>query len=718
MINVSNATKEAWMSDREKNHLVITFPNLNLTYDNESIEPKSLTWTEALSNADSMEFVGCIASSFGASIYDIPENVKGEYITVTFQAGNTDIIPIFKGYVESVEIESNSLFKKIKAYDALYTAGQVDVASWYARLALPMTLGDIRRSLMAYVGLTEVADTVLPNDDVMIYRTLENPDTIKGLTVIKSICQLNGACGIINRDGEFEYRYVKETMETVHQLAYHESLRYEEYYCNPIQRVQIREMEEDAGVVTSSHGNKYIVQANMFAYELASDVLYQIANNILEKIEGFTYHPMRSVQNGLPFFEVGDTLECTVSSEGYGVDTFLILSRSISGVQFCRDTYESRGTQDQSEYITDVQAQVEVLRRTTKEIRNLSTKIVDYILPTNIEESDIGSGSNSNVIEFEFNCSSEDEKSSFYASVNFDIETDVDLQTETYGDCTLTVTFIKDGTNVEVQTHTFGDGSYMLMLNYLLSNMYKGLHSFVVKFSLAGGSMSSLQVISAYLLAASSVEDNTGGDYDEYDITNDYNGEFAEDVLPDGLDNYDISEEAHESGTAEGLIKYALATTPHGESAGVQSLQEYFNTKYMLCVGQYYSEPFYRTNGYYRKDGIKGDETRPLGKTGFTSCVFFIPIKRMTGYHFFKFKGKTIKDVGPNQGGQNFNTVSAGVGYVDTNGVMHTVASPSQVSVADWTEYSVGISTLPYVDYIILQGSDGSPAYKDLYFVR
>lgn len=547
MINVSSATKAAWMSDRKVNHLVVSFPDLNLTYENDSIEPDSLSWTEALCNADSMEFVGCIASSFGASIYNIPDNVKGQYIEVTFQAGNTDIIPIFKGYVDSVEIEADSLFKKIKAYDALYNAGQIDVASWYARLPLPMTLGDIRASLMAYVGLTEVEDTELPNDDVMIYRTLENPDTIKGLTVIKSICQLNGSCGIINREGLFEYRYVKESMESSYQLLYHESLKYEEYYCNSIQRVQIRDTEDDAGVNTSNYGNKYIVQGNMFAYELATDVLYSMANNILEKINGFTYHPMRSIQNGLPFFEVGDTLECVVDPVGYGVDTFLILSRTLTGVQFCRDTFEARGTQNQSEYITDIQAEVDVLKRTTTEIRNLSTKIVDYILPTDIEESDIASGSNSNVINFEFYNSAENETTSFYASVNFDIETDANLQTETYGDCTLTVTYIKDGTNVEVQTHTFGDGSYMLMLNYLLQNLSKGNHTFVIKFALSGGSLSSLQVISAYLLAASVVEE---GNFDEeYDV--DTNPEFEEYMMEEdqGVVGEDIIVDVPTGGT-------------------------------------------------------------------------------------------------------------------------------------------------------------------------
>lgn len=542
MINVNNNTKQAWLSDRKVNTVEIAFPNLSLTFGIDDIDKDNFSLKESLCNADSMEFVGCIASSLKVAIYNISDNVKGEEITVSIKAGNTETIPLFKGYVDSVEIDADSRFKTIIAYDALYNAGQVDVAQWYARLALPMTLGNIRASLMSYVGLTEVEGTELPNDDVMIYRTLENPDTIQALTVIKSICQLNGACGIINRDGEFEYRYIQTSMQTVYSLPFFEKLKYEEYYCNAIQRVQIRDTEEDAGVNTSNYGNKYIVQANMFAFELATDVLYNMANNILSKINGFTYHPMRSIQNGLPFVEVGDTIEYEVSSAGYGVDTFLILSRTLTGIQFCRDTFESRGTQNQSEYISDIQAEVEVLKRTTTEIRNLSTKIVDYILPTNIEESDIASGSNSNVIEFEFYNSAENETTSLYASVNFDIETDANLLTETYGDCTLTVTYIKDGTNVEVQTHTFGDGSYMLMLNYLLQSLSKGNHTFKIKFALSGGSLSSLQVISAYILAASVVEE---GNFDEdYDIDTD--SEFA-DYMIDG--DQDLVDEYIDVGT-------------------------------------------------------------------------------------------------------------------------------------------------------------------------
>ena len=62
--------------------------------------------------------------------------------------------------------------------------------------------------------------------------------------------------------------------------------------------------------------------------------------------------------------------------------------------------------------------------------------------------------------------------------------------------------------------------------------------------------------------------------------------------------------------------------------------------------------------------------------------------------------------------------VAAGVAYVDGNGTMQLVTSPEQANVDEWTEFSVGISTIPYVDYIVLYGASGKPAYKGLRFVR
>ena len=360
-----------------------------------------------------------------------------------------------------------------------------------------------------------------------------------------------------------------------------------------------------------------------------------------------------------------------------------------------------------------------LLEQLQEQILTLSAQAVEYILPESIDVSTISDGSTHSILTFEFESKQEDEKVSFYAQMTYDIETAVDAVNEIYTDCNITVTYKVDGQTLGISHQTYGDGDKILTLNYLLSNFPIGNHSFVVQITVDGGALGTenFQMISAYLLAAAAVAD---GYADEYDITDESwsgDGEFYPDVLPEGLDNEDLSEEAHESGEAEGLIKYALGAAGSDESGNVQSLSEFFNTKYMLCVGQHYFEPFYRVNGYYRKDGTHGMEDGTGGKIGRTSGTFYIPIKRITGYHFFKFKAKIIKNNGLNHG-VDFNNLSAGVAYVDSGGIMRSVASPLTTNVTEWTEFSVGISTIPYVDYIVFKGSDGSPAYKDMYFVR
>lgn len=361
-----------------------------------------------------------------------------------------------------------------------------------------------------------------------------------------------------------------------------------------------------------------------------------------------------------------------------------------------------------------------ILQQLQEQILTLSAQAVEYILPESIDITTISDGSTHSVLTFEFESKQEDEKVSFYSQMTFDIETAVNAVNETYTDCNITVTYKVDGTTLGISHQAYGDGDKILTLNYLLSGFSIGNHSFVVQITVDGGTLGAenFQMISAYLLAAASVAE---GYAEEYDITDDSwsgDGEFYPDILPEGLTNDDMTEEAYESGVEDGLIKYALSSAPHVQAPDVNVLSEFFLTKYMLCNGSYYAEPFYRTNGYYRKDGEKGESPSTTGKpVGQTDLRFYIPIKRITGYHFLKFKGKTIQNNGLN-GATDYNDVSCGVAYVDSNGVMQTVFRNLEKSIAEWTEYSVGISTLPYVDYIVLLGADGSPAYKDFKFTR
>lgn len=376
------------MSDVSHKTLRVVFPDLKKEYTNDSIDSESLTLTESISSKDYVEFVGCIASSLQINIYNIQDNIKGKKIEVYIRADDTDEIPIFKGIVDSVVIDSKQLFKKISAYDVLYSKGNKDVEQWYNRLfpntTVIRTIKEIRDSICEYLGI-EQEEQELANDDVQITKQFE-PKTLKAITVLKSICQFNGCCGIINRYGLFEYRYISKVEEGLfpsfalfpsdaaypqkyniaNEFAFYETLNHEEYHVKPMQRVQIR-LDENSGGVTvgGSTGNKYIIQANMFAYGLPTSVQAQVAENILEKLKEVWFAPFDSKNYGIPFVECGDAIKYVLENSrtgAYATNSFIVLTRTLSGVQLLKDKYTAYGDEEQSEFITDIQAQLDALK--------------------------------------------------------------------------------------------------------------------------------------------------------------------------------------------------------------------------------------------------------------------------------------------------------------------------------------------------------------------
>lgn len=416
MISVSNATKKAFMSDVSHKTLRVVFPDLKKEYTNDSIEAESLKITESISSRDYVEFVGCIASSLQINIYGISDNVKSKRIQVFIQADNTTEIPIFNGIVESVVIDSKNFFKKITAYDVLYSKGNTDVERWYNRLfpntETNKTIKEIRDSLCSYLGIEQV-EQVLANDNVVISKRF-NPSSLKAITVLKSICQFNGCCGIINRYGKFEYRYISKVDEGLYpslalfpsnttipkpynvanNFVFYESLKHEEYHVKPMERVQIRDDDTLAGItVGATTGNKYIIQSNMFAYKLSESVLRTAATNILNKLKDVWFAPFDSKNNGIPFVECGDAVKYVLANNrtgAYATNSFIVLTRTLTGVQLLKDSYNAKGDEEQKEFITDIQAQLDALKMTEKKSDGITKEEVEEMLedyPT-IEQSE------------------------------------------------------------------------------------------------------------------------------------------------------------------------------------------------------------------------------------------------------------------------------------------------------------------------------------------
>lgn len=400
-MEVSESVKQAYQGTGVTKYITLSFPELNISMmtGDGRIYSESLHLSEALVNSDSIEFVGCIASKFKIQVNNLKEDVKGKKVAVKIHTEGTEDEPVtlFNGIVDSAVKQSNKRVKEITAYDELYTRGNTEVAAWYKSLIFPITLKDLRDSLFGYIGLEQV-ETSLPNDDVSIKKQYD-PNSLQALSVIKAICQINGVFGIVNREGKFAYRTLGDIEDGLYpgfypgpdafpgvslgtlglnnidptDFSFYRSVSYEEFKVKPVDKITIRQSENDGGVTYGSGRNNYIIQGNMFAYGLSKDMLLQIAENIYPNVQGFSYIPFQSENNGLPYLECGVDaasymmIDFDATEESgeiiYNRQNFYILNRELSGIQAIKDSYSAKGEEYQSEFITDLQTQIDTIKK-------------------------------------------------------------------------------------------------------------------------------------------------------------------------------------------------------------------------------------------------------------------------------------------------------------------------------------------------------------------
>ncbi len=384
-MQVSESVKNAYQNNSITRHLTLCFPDLGMEIGTDRIYFESMQLSESVMESDSIEFVGCISSKFSVQVYGITDDIKGRRITAKVHTDGTEDEPIilFNGIVDSAVMESNRGYKKITAYDALYSAGSVNCAEWYNALPFPVTIKGMRDSLFKYLEI-EQEECELPNDGIEITQ-MYDPATLNALDLVKSICQINGAFGIINRNGKFEYRFVPgpgELEENSEEINFYKSVEYEEYRVKPVDKLTIRQGSDDAGVSFGEGMNNYIIQANLLAYGLDDTTLKTMAENIYNKVCSFSYCPFESDNNGLPFAEVGSG---GVSYEIMDMDTqeyvkksFFVLRRELKGLQNMRDSYSAEGEEYQSEFVTDINAQIASLEMSQNELSALKLVVYTY----------------------------------------------------------------------------------------------------------------------------------------------------------------------------------------------------------------------------------------------------------------------------------------------------------------------------------------------------
>ena len=395
MINYQYANLFA--EDSTSKQVTIEYEDTLIT--NDDLFNQEITLEESLCSSKELRFGACEASILKFKVANIVAPMSSKWINVKMVLNNHADAPFTIGRYKVAKdtVTADRRWRNITAYDALYDIIKMDVSAWYNTVfpsndAL-ITMEMFRNSFMFLFGLDQVLPAEgLVNDTMLIAKTI-SPEELSGGTVIRSICELNGCFGHIGRDGKFHYitlerniqgLYPRKNLYPSKQLfpktpktfvsgakKSYISDQYEDYLVKTIDKLQIRQEENDIGIIINEAGtNAYIIEDNFLVYGKSSEELEQIAGNIFKVITKLVYRPFSAEVKGNPCFEVGDPVR--ISTQNKLVESY-VLERTLTGIQALRDSFAAKGQEYQSKDVNSTHRAIIQLKGKT----NIITRTVE-----------------------------------------------------------------------------------------------------------------------------------------------------------------------------------------------------------------------------------------------------------------------------------------------------------------------------------------------------
>jgi hypothetical protein len=399
MIN-SNLKEKYWDSSTDK-QMVISVVGTNQKIDNSMLEIGTFALEESLCSESELKFGACEANCVKFTARNTAGNIIGKTISIeeTIDGDSKNPMPYGVFKVASDVPTADRTKRQITAYDAMYDIINTDVKAWYAGLSFPMTLKQFRDSFFAHLGIAQV-ETILVNDSMTVNKTIVATQTddssavteesaISGKTVVTAICEINGCFGNINRQGKFEYVFLKAITSALYpaedlfpadnlfpsdantesMTGHYIAFDYEDFQSKAITQLEIKTSEDNAGAIAGTAGNNYSITGNFLVSDKTGAELEQIANNLLPIMKQAVYTPIKSCTCvGNPCLTLGEPIRFNTTREI--VETYL-LQRTLTGVQSKRDSISAQGTQTHSAKVNSIRDTIEsVERRTGKLERN------------------------------------------------------------------------------------------------------------------------------------------------------------------------------------------------------------------------------------------------------------------------------------------------------------------------------------------------------------
>ena len=384
MLNVAQDLKLSFLSAAQKN-LVLSFDD-GTKIDNDDIAMESMSLEQTLCDRDELKFGKVSSACFKTKIKASTKSFKNLWFNASLTCLGHEIkLGRFKVYSDNMT--SDKLYRDIVAYDALFWASNADVTEWYNNLSFPIPQKMFRDSLFSKLGIQQLS-VVLPNDAFLIQKTIE-PESITGLKVLESICEINATWGTLDGDGKFKYvrtrtherdaLYPSDDLYPSEELYpdaiyddvltkgsyYQGTLKYEEYDTKPITKVIIRENADDVGYSYGTDGNTYIIENNFLLYGASNQNLDTVASNFYDYAQHVIYTPSELSCKGTPWRELGDLLSVVADKRVFFMP---ILSRTLSGITALKDTYVAKGKETYGETKNGVSEQIKQLKGRTNKL--------------------------------------------------------------------------------------------------------------------------------------------------------------------------------------------------------------------------------------------------------------------------------------------------------------------------------------------------------------
>ncbi len=232
---------------------------------------------------------------------------------------------------------------KIYAYDAVSLLDGVQ-STWLRSIQdqFPMTLWKFAGLVAQRCGVT-IANNSLPRNGTYLVQAFY-ADNLTGRQLLAWVAEASCTFLRATPDGKIEFAwYTDYTSQSIGPTVYiRDGLSHDKFQTAPVVKVQIRQSDDDVGVLypsDESGPNALVIQGNLLLTSATAEALKPVAQAIFETMQGVTYTPLKvTVPADFPLPAPGNIVSVT-DARGNVLSSY-IMTRTISGQQV---TLESSG---------------------------------------------------------------------------------------------------------------------------------------------------------------------------------------------------------------------------------------------------------------------------------------------------------------------------------------------------------------------------------------